>query len=109
MSASNISAVTKSASAAAVSGRSRLMGVYFVNLIAGVSNTQGSVNIRNGAAVSDTILFTLNASTAAAGTSVDIPDGGMVFSGGMYIDIPTLTPTNSITHVTLLFEGGAAA
>ena len=109
MSASNISAVTKSVSGAAVSGRSRLMGVYFVNLVTSGSNTQGSVNIRNGAAVSDSILFTLNASTAAAGTSIDIPDGGMLFSGGMYIDIPTETPPNSITHVTLLFEGGAAA
>jgi len=109
MSASNISAVTKDASAAAVSGRTRLMGVYFVNALAGGSATQSSVNLRNGAAVSDSILLTLNASTAAGGTTIDIPDGGMLFSGGIYIDIPTETPTNSITHVTLLFEGGVAA
>ena len=108
MSASNISAVTKSTSVAAVSGRSRLMGVYFVNAVTGASNSQGSVNIRNGANVSGTILYTLNASTAAAGTSVDIPDGGMLFSEGMFIDLPTQSPTNSVTHVTLLFEGGVA-
>ena len=109
MSASNISSVTKSASVAAVSGRSRLMGVYFVNAVTGASNAQGSVNIRNGSTVSGTILFTLNASTVAAGTSVDIPDGGMLFSEGMFIDLPTQSPTNSVTHVTLLFEGGVAA
>ena len=46
---------------------------------------------------------------AAAGTNIDIPDGGMLFSEGMFIDLPTTSPANSITHVTLLFEGGAAA
>jgi hypothetical protein len=85
------------------------MGVYFVNAVTGASNAQGSVNIRNGSTVGGSILLTLNASTVAAGTSVDIPDGGMLFSEGMFIDLPTQSPTNSVTHVTLLFEGGVAA
>ena len=53
--------------------------------------------------------FDEKAEATAAGTNIDIPDGGMLFSEGMFIDLPTTSPANSITHVTLLFEGGAAA
>jgi hypothetical protein len=41
--------------------------------------------------------------------SIDVPDAGILFSAGIFIDIVSLTPTTSVTDVTLMFEGGAAA
>jgi len=32
-----------------------------------------------------------------------------LFSAGIFIDIVSLTPATSVTDVTLMFEGGAAA
>ena len=110
MSASNISIVTKQSSSAGVSGRTRLMGVYFLNLLGdGSTNTQGTINLRNGADVSAPVLWTIGAPKPAGGMSIDVPDGGILFSAGIFIDIVSLTPTTSVTDVTLMFEGGAAA
>ena len=106
MSASNIELVTKApvgaaaVSAAAISGRTRLYGIYYT-----CTATASSFEIRNGAADTDTSLITIYTPAAAGQYEIDIPDGGALFSAGAFIDAADV----QITSVTLVYAGGAAA
>jgi hypothetical protein len=95
--ASDISAVTKSETGAAVNGRTRLAGVYFAS-----TDTAGSVVVRTGGA-SGPIRLQL-ASPAAAGTNdLIIPDNGILCEDGAHVTL------SNVTSITLLYVGGAAA
>jgi hypothetical protein len=100
MSSSNIQSVTKTADASAVTGRTRLLGVYFTN-----SATASSFSLKNGTTGAGTALLTVNTPAAAGGQDLMIPDAGMLFDSGIYVDVADA----EVTSVTLLFEGGAAA
>ena len=100
MSSSNIQSVTKTADASAVTGRTRLFGVYFTN-----SATASSFSLKNGTTGAGTALLTVNTPAAAGGQDLMIPDAGMLFDSGIYVDVADA----EVTSVTLLFEGGAAA
>ena len=100
MSSSNIQSVTKTADASAVVGRCRLYGVYFTN-----SATASSFSLKNGTTSSGTALLTVNTPAAAGGQDLMIPDAGILFDSGIFIDVADV----EVTSVTLLFEGGAAA
>jgi hypothetical protein len=98
---SDVKAVTKTADAAAVSGRTRLQGIYFT-----FSSSAGSVVVlKNGTTSSGATYLSLNATPSTAGSQdIIIPNDGILFENGIYVDI-----AGGITSVTLFFVGGAAA
>jgi hypothetical protein len=100
MSFSNIQSVTKTADASAVTGRTRLVGVYFTN-----TATASSFALKDGTTDSGTAKLTINTPAVAGAQDLMIPDMGILFEDGIYIDVSDV----NITSVTLLFEGGAAA
>jgi|DEB0MinimDraft_10_1074344.scaffolds.fasta_scaffold50111_3 hypothetical protein len=100
MSFSNIQSVTKTADASAVTGRTRLLGVYFTN-----TATASSFSLKDGTTDSGTAKLTINTPAVAGAQDLMIPDMGIVFENGIYVDVNDV----EVTSVTLLFEGGAAA
>ena len=100
MSASNIQAVTKTADAHAIAGRTRVIGVYFTNTATG-----SSFALKNGSTSSGTALLTINTPAAAGSSDLMIPDMGILFDEGVFIDVNDA----QVTSVTLLFYGGAPA
>lgn len=100
MSSSNIQAVTKTADAHAIAGRTRVAGIYFT-----CSGTASSFTLRNGAVVGATGLITITTPAAAGAYDIILPDLGILFSDGVFIDVNDA----QVTSVTLLFYGGAAA
>jgi hypothetical protein len=99
MSASNIQAVTKTADAHAIAGRTRVIGVYFTN-----TATASSFALKNGSTSSGTALMTINTPASAGASDLIIPDMGILFDDGVFIDVNDV----NVTSVTLLFYGGAA-
>ena len=100
MSFSNLSSVTKTADAAAISGRTRVVGIYYT-----CTGTGSSFSLRNGSTDSATALVTVNTPAAAGANDIIIPDMGILFDSGVFIDVADV----NVTSVTLFFEGGAAA
>lgn len=98
MSSSNIKSVQKTSSAAAVSGRTRLLGVYFTN-----TATASTLALKDGGS-SGTARLSLVTPAAAGSQDLLIPDMGILFEDGIYITFGSA----EVTSVTLLFEGGAA-
>ena len=99
MSASNIKSVQKTSSAAAVSGRTRLLGVYFTN-----TATASTLVLKDGGS-SGTARLSLVTPASAGSQDLIIPDMGILFEDGIYITFGSA----ELTSVTLLVEGGAAA
>lgn len=99
MSNSNIQAVTKTADAHAIAGRTRVVGIYFTN-----TGTASSFSLKNGSTDTGTALITINTPGAAGASDLIIPDMGIVFDTGVYIDLANA----NVLSVTLLFQGGAA-
>jgi len=97
--ASDISAVSKTATAQAVDGRTRLAGLYFTH-----TATAATLTLRSGGAAG-TVLFTVTSPAVAGSQNIIIPDNGILFTDGIHL---TLSSVN-ITSVTALFVGGAAA
>ena len=98
--ASNLQVVTKTADAAAISGRTRVNGIYYT-----CGETASSFSLKNGATSGATSLVTINTPAAAGAYDIMIPDMGILFTNGVFIDVADA----SVLSVTLLFEGGAAA
>ena len=99
MSASNIQAVTKTADAHAIAGRTRVIGVYFTNTATG-----SSFALKNGSTSAGTALLTIKTPASAGASDLIIPDMGILFDEGVFIDVNDV----NVTSVTLLFYGGAA-
>lgn len=100
MSSSNISSVTKTADAAAISGRTRVVGIYYT-----CTDTGSSFSLKNGSTDTGTALVTINTPAAAGANDIIIPDMGVLFDSGVYIDVAD----GNVESVTLFFQGGAAA
>ena len=100
MSSSNISSVTKTADAAAISGRTRVVGIYYT-----CTDTGSSFSLKNGSTDTGTALVTINTPAAAGANDIIIPDMGVLFDSGVFIDVADA----NVTSVTLFFQGGAAA
>jgi len=99
MSSSNLSSVTKTASNQAIAGRTRVIGIYFT-----CTDTASSFELRNGDADTDPVLVTINTPAAAGANDLIIPDMGILFEDGVFIDLAD----NNVESVTLIFYGGAA-
>jgi hypothetical protein len=100
MSSSNLSAVTKTADGAAISGRTRVAGIYYT-----CTDTGSSFSLKNGGTSGATALVTINTPASAGGTDIILPDMGVLFDNGVFIDVADA----NVTSVTLFFYGGAAA
>lgn len=100
MSFSNIQSVTKTEDASAVVGRTRVVGVYFT-----CTNTAASFVLKDGTTSAGTGKMTVTTPAAAGAYDIIIPDMGILFESGVFIDVSSA----EVTSVTLLFEGGAAA
>jgi len=99
MSSSNIQTVTKAADASAVLGRCRLLGVYFTNTATG-----SSLSLKDGSTSGGTSKLTITTPAVAGAQDLFIPDAGILFENGIFIDVASV----NVTSVTLFFEGGAA-
>jgi hypothetical protein len=99
MSNSNIQAVTKTADGHAVGGRTRVAGIYFTN-----TATAASFTLKNGSTTAGTALLTITTPAAAGATDLILPDMGILFDSGVFIDVSSA----EVTSVTLFFYGGAA-
>ncbi len=97
MSYSDIKSVTKTADGSAVVGRCRLYGVYFTNTATGSSFT-----LKNGTTSGGTALMSITTPAAAGAQDLFIPDMGILFTDGIFIDVEDA----QVTSVTLFFEGG---
>jgi hypothetical protein len=95
--ASDISAVTKSATGDAINGRTRLAGVYFVS-----TGSAGSIVLRTGGETGP-VKLELATPPMSFTTDLIIPDNGILCEDGVHV---TLT---NVSSVTILFVGGAAA
>lgn len=100
MSSSNIQAVTKTADAHAIAGRTRVVGIYYT-----CTATAASFSLRNGTTDSATALITVNTPASAGAYDLILPDMGIVFDTGVFVDVSSA----NVASVTLLFQGGAAA
>lgn len=99
MSSSNLSTVTKTANDQAIAGRTRVVGIYFT-----CTDTASSFELRNGDADTDPVLVTINTPAAAGANDLIIPDMGILFEDGVFIDLADA----NVESVTLIFYGGAA-
>lgn len=99
MSNSNIQAVTKTADGHAIAGRTRVAGIYFTNTATGAS-----FSLKNGSTSAGTALLTITTPAAAGATDLILPDMGLLFDSGVFVDVSS----SEVTSVTLLFYGGAA-
>lgn len=97
MSNSDIKSVTKTADASAVVGRCRLYGVYFTN-----TATASSFDLKDGTTSSGSSLLNVVTPAAVGAQDLFIPDMGILFQDGIYIDVANA----NVTSVTLFFEGG---
>ena len=97
---SDVAAVTKTATATAVNGRTRLVAIYYI-----ATATATTLTFRTGGASGTTIL-TLFSPAAAGAVRLNIPEDGILFNEGIHL---TFLSNSNVTSVTMLFVGGAAA
>jgi hypothetical protein len=98
MSASNLSAVTKTASNHAIAGRTRVAAIYYT-----CTDTASGFTLRNGSANTATALVTIATPAAKGATDLILPDMGVLFDQGVYVDLDDA----NVESVTLFFYGGA--
>ena len=97
MSNSNIYSASATTTAQVVSGRSRLVGVYFVSTAAAATLT-----FRSGGA-SGTTALTLTSPAAAGSQYIKITDMGVLFKDGIHVTFSGA----GVTSITLFYYGGA--
>lgn len=99
MSNSNIQAVTKTADAHAIAGRTRVAGIYYT-----CTATGSSFSLKNGSTSGGATVITITTPASAGAYDIILPDMGILFDQGVFIDVND----GQVTSVTLLFYGGAA-
>ena len=98
--ASDVQAVTKTADGQAITGRTRIQGVYYT-----CTANSSSFDLRNGTGNTDTSLISVNSPAAAGAYSILIPDNGVLFDSGVYVDVAD----GNVESVTVFYVGGGAA
>jgi len=97
MSNSNIYSASATATGQVVSGRSRLVGVYFVS-----TAVAATLTFRSGGA-SGTTALTLTSPAAAGSQYIKITDMGVLFKDGIHVTFSGV----GVSSVTLFYYGGA--
>ena len=93
-SAGNVSAgVNASAGDVIFAGRSRLKGVFTVN-----SATAGTINFTNTSPAGTALMKLGTVASATVSRDVTVPDEGVVFSDGVYIQYTVATFTNMTAY-----------
>jgi hypothetical protein len=94
---SDVKVVTKTSDASAVVGRTRIQGLYFTN-----SGTGSSFVLKDGTTSAGTAVMAVYTPAAAGGQDIMIPNDGLLFQDGVYIDVADA----NVTSVTLFYVGG---
>jgi len=97
MSNSNIYSASATTTAQVVSGRSRLVGVYFVS-----TATAATLTFKSGGA-SGTTGLTLTSAPAIGSQYIKITDMGVLFKDGIHVTFSGA----GVTSITLFYYGGA--
>jgi hypothetical protein len=95
--ASNVQMTTLTSDGEAISGRTRLNGLYYT-----CTDTASTIELYNGAAASGDPLVTISTPAATGAHNVIIPDGGVLFTEGIYVDLGA-----NVSSVSLVYVGGA--
>jgi hypothetical protein len=100
MSASNLQTVTKTGAftAVAISGRTRVIGIYYT-----CNNTAYRIDLHNNTTGAGTAQTTIYTPAAAGAYDIIIPDMGLLFTEAVFLECSA-----NVTSVTLIFYGGAA-
>ena len=101
MSASNLQTVTKTGAftAVAISGRTRVIGIYYT-----CNNTASLIHLHNNTTGAGTAQTSIYTPAAAGAYDIIIPDMGLLFTEAVFLEFSA-----NVTSVTLIFYGGAAA
>jgi hypothetical protein len=99
VSSSNLSAVTKDASNQAIAGRTRVAGIYYT-----CDTAASSFTLHNGDDAQAEALLTIKTPDAAGAADIILPDMGILFDKGVYVDFEDA----EVLSVTLFFYGGAS-
>jgi hypothetical protein len=101
MSASNLQTVTKTGAftAVAISGRTRVIGIYYT-----CNNTASVIHLHNNTTGAGTAQTSIYTPAAAGAYDIIIPDMGLLFTEAVFLEFSA-----NVTSVTLVFYGGAAA
>jgi hypothetical protein len=94
---SDVKVVTKTADASAIVGRTRIQGLYYTN-----TGTASSFVLKDGTTSSGTAVMTVYTPGAAGGQDIMVPNDGVLFETGVYIDVADA----NVTSVTLFYVGG---
>ena len=100
MSASNLQTVTKTGAftAVAISGRTRVVGIYYT-----CNNTASLIHLHNNTTGAGTAQTSIYTPAAAGAYDIIIPDMGLLFTEAVFLEFSA-----NVTSVTLIFYGGAA-
>lgn len=93
--ASDIQTTTRTSTGLAVSGRSRLSGLYFVN-----TATAATLTFRDGAG--GAVVMTINTPPVAGGTDIMLPDNGILCTSGIHITFSSA----EVTSCMVMYVGG---
>ena len=101
MSASNLQTVTKTGAftAVAISGRTRVVGIYYT-----CNSTASLIHLHNNTTGAGTAQTSIYTPAAAGAYDIIIPDMGLLFTEAVFLEFSA-----NVTSVTLIFYGGAAA
>jgi hypothetical protein len=94
--ASDLQSVTRAGDAQMINGRTRVQAIYFVS-----TGSAGYVRLYDGTDSSTDPVTTVASPAAVGATDLILPDAGLLFKQGVYMDL------NNVTSVTLYFYGGA--
>jgi hypothetical protein len=97
---SNLQTVTKTGpfTALAISGRTRINGIYYT-----CNNTASLIHLHNNTTGAGTAQTSIYTPPAAGGYDIIVPDMGLLFTNAVYLEFSA-----NVLSVTLIFEGGAA-
>ena len=96
--ASDLQSVTRTADAQMVNGRTRVQAIYYIS-----TGSAGFIRLYDGTSSSSDPETTIATPAAVGSTDLILPDAGLLFKQGVYMDL------SNVTSVTLFFYGGAKA
>tara|TARA_R100001510_G_C7476164_1_gene90258 strand:- start:117 stop:437 length:321 start_codon:yes stop_codon:yes gene_type:complete len=103
--ASDVNAYTMpsgTAQATAITGRTRLQGLYYVH-----GNSAGAtLTFSDGSSAGATTRYTISSPGASAAEDLTIPDNGILFKEGIHLQNSS---TAEITSVTFYYVGGGTS
>ena len=94
--ASDLQSVTRAGDAQMINGRTRVQAIYVVS-----TGGAGFIRLYDGTDDSTDPVTTVASPAAVGATDLILPDAGLLFKRGVYMDL------NNVTSVTLYFYGGA--